>query len=110
MQIIYQARDITEAQIVAGMLEASGIPAHTGGYYLQGGVGELAPSDFANVQVADEDVSAARIIVADYEATPAASGRSPVEAGTDTSERLPGWIITVLVIMLLLALLSLFSL
>ncbi len=68
MKIVHQASSITEAHIVAGLLRTEGIAAHVGGYYLQGGVGELAPMDFANVQVADEDASRARDIVAAWEA------------------------------------------
>jgi hypothetical protein len=67
MKIIYKARDIIEAHIVAGMLNANGIETHVGGYYLQGGVGDVTVFDFANVQVADEDVAAAIPLVAEYE-------------------------------------------
>jgi len=35
MKIIYKARDIIEAHIVSGMLNANGIETHVGGYYLQ---------------------------------------------------------------------------
>ena len=51
MKRIYKALNITEAHIVAGMLEAHGIEVFVGGSFLQGGVGELAPLDIANVQV-----------------------------------------------------------
>jgi len=67
MKIIYKARDIIEAHIVAGMLNANGIETYVGGYYLQGGVGDVAVSDFANVQVADNDVALALPLIADYE-------------------------------------------
>ena len=67
MKIIYKARDIIEAHIVSGMLNADGIETHVGGYYLQGGVGDVAVFDFANVQVADEDVELALPLVAEYE-------------------------------------------
>ena len=67
MKIIYQARDIIEAHIVAGMLNANGIETHVGGYYLQGGVGDVAVFDFANVQVADEDVALALPLIAEYD-------------------------------------------
>ena len=67
MKIIYKARDIIEAHIVSGMLNANGIETHVGGYYLQGGVGDVAVSDFANVQVADEDVELALPLVTEYE-------------------------------------------
>lgn len=68
MKIVYKARDIIEAHIVAGMLNAQGIETHVGGFYLQGGVGDLAASDFANVQVADEDYKRALPYIADYDA------------------------------------------
>ncbi len=68
MEIVYQAADINEANIVCGMLQAHGIDAHVGGYYLQGGIGELAPQGFANVQVENEDVEAAVKLIAEYEA------------------------------------------
>ena len=67
MKLIYRASDINEANIVAGMLHAHGIDAHVGGYYLQGGVGDLAAFNFANVHVPDEDVAQARLLIAQYE-------------------------------------------
>lgn len=67
MKIIYKARDIIEAHIVAGMLNANGIETHVGGYYLQGGIGDVAVFDFANVQVAEEDVNRASSLVTEYE-------------------------------------------
>lgn len=66
---IYNAKDITEAHIVKGMLEANGIDAYVNGFYLQGGIGELATMDFASVQVDDKDVEAARILIEEYERT-----------------------------------------
>ena len=69
MKIIYKAKDIIEAHIVAGMLNANGIETHVGGYYLQGGVGDVAVFDFANVQIADEDMAAALPLVAEYDGT-----------------------------------------
>lgn len=67
MKIIYRARDIIEANIVAGMLNAEGIDSHVGGFYLQGAIGDLAAADFANVQVADDDVAAAQLLIKEYE-------------------------------------------
>jgi len=52
---------------VAGMLAAQGIEGHVGGQYLQGGVGELAPMDFATVLVADEDYESALPVIAAYD-------------------------------------------
>jgi hypothetical protein len=67
LKIIYRAGDLSEAHIVAGLLEANGIDSHVGGHYLQGGIGELAAADFATVHVADEDVARAKAIIAEYE-------------------------------------------
>lgn len=68
MKLIYGASDINEANIVSGMLRSNGIEAHVGGYYLQGGVGDLAAFGFANVHVPEEDVEQARALIAQYEA------------------------------------------
>ena len=67
MKIIYRAADIIEAHIVAGMLDARGIEAHVGGYYLQGAVGELSPLGFATVSVAEDNVEASLAMIQDYE-------------------------------------------
>lgn len=67
MKPIYKSGDITEAHIIAGLLNANDIEAHVGGFYLQGGIGDLAATDFVSVNVADEDVEAARLIVSEYE-------------------------------------------
>lgn len=64
---VYDASNITEAHIVRGMLQANGIDAHVGGYYLQGAVGELAVQGFASVLVADEDTASARALIERYE-------------------------------------------
>ncbi len=67
MKIVYKAANIIEAHLVSGMLQAHEIQAFVSGHYLQGGVGEIAPNDFANVSVADSDVSLAIQIVTEYE-------------------------------------------
>ena len=67
MKLIYNAADVLEANIVSGMLSANGIESHVGGFYLQGGLGEVAVSDFAKVYVADEEVVAAVAIIKAYE-------------------------------------------
>ena len=64
---VYSASNITEAHIVKGMLEANGIEAYVDGFYLQGGIGELATMDFVSVSVDDEDEALAREIIDDYE-------------------------------------------
>lgn len=82
MKIIYKARDIIEAHIVSGMLNANGVEAHVSGYYLQGGVGDVAVYDFANVQVADEDVALALPLVAEYDGVQDCASED-VKAGLD---------------------------
>ncbi|AUM13530.1 putative signal transducing protein [Ketobacter alkanivorans] len=67
MQIIYKARDITEAHIVAGLLRSNGIESHVGGHYLQGGVGELGMNDFAVIRVSNDNIAAARTLITQYE-------------------------------------------
>ena len=67
MKIIYQAADITEAYIVAGLLNTNGIETHVGGLYLQGGIGLLPATDFVNVHVLNEsDLDAAMVIMDEY--------------------------------------------
>lgn len=67
MQCVYQADNVVEAELVKGLLEAHHITCHTGGFYLQGGVGDLAASGFAKLWVADEDAAKALALVEDYE-------------------------------------------
>ena len=64
---IYNAKDITEAHIIKGLLQTYGIEAYVGGQYLQGGVGDLAAMDFATVSVADEMADAATELLIKYE-------------------------------------------
>lgn len=67
MKLIYKAKDIIEAHIIAGLLKSNNIQAHVGGHYLQGGIGDLAAMEFATINVADEDVTLAKQIISEYE-------------------------------------------
>jgi hypothetical protein len=67
MKIVYRAADIIEAEIVKGMLVANDIEANVSGFYLQGGVGEIAPTGLANVFVADDDYDSAKELVLEYD-------------------------------------------
>ncbi|MDP3273211.1 MAG: DUF2007 domain-containing protein [Polynucleobacter sp.] len=67
MEIVFKAGNIIEAHIVAGMLNACDIPTFVGGHFLQGAVGDLSPTGFANVFVAPENFVEAAELVADYE-------------------------------------------
>lgn len=84
MQIAYRARDITEAHIVAGLLQANGIEAYVGGHYLQGAMGEIGAAGFSNVHVDDEDLYQARQLVSEYEQS---SGGSVSRAASDEEDR-----------------------
>lgn len=67
MKIVFKAGNIIEAHIVAGMLNACDVRTYVGGHFLQGAVGDLSPSGFANVFVAQEDFEEASALVAEYE-------------------------------------------
>lgn len=79
MKIVYKAADIIEANIVAGMLSSRGIEAHVGGFYLQGGIGELAPLGNSSVSVADEHVEAAMVVISEYEQAEGSENERPTD-------------------------------
>lgn len=89
MQIIYRPQDISEAHIVASLLQANGIRPHVGGHYLQGGIGDLPAGELAAVYVADNDIKRAKTIVADYESRTTARARG---------NRQPAWLPALLII------------
>ena len=104
MQEIYRAADITEAHIIAGMLEAHGIEAHVGGHYLQGGVGELGAMNFATIAVGDDDTEQAKQLIADYEQ----GSDEPVRLSQKEGVNLPQsmytlllWVVVVITVLLL---------
>lgn len=106
MQEVYRASDITEAHIIAGMLEAHGIEAHVGGHYLQGGVGELGTMNFATITVDDEDLLRARELIDGYEQ----AGDEPIRLSQKEGIRLPAsmytlsWAVVVVITILLIVL------
>ncbi len=67
MQCVFQADNVVEAELVKGLFEAHGIACHSGGFYLQGAVGDLAASGFAKLWVTDEDAGKALALVEEYE-------------------------------------------
>ena len=87
MQIAYRARDLAEAHIISGMLQAQGIDAHVGGHYLQGAMGEIGAAGFTNVHVEDEDYPRARDLVADYEASLPEDDAATADASEETDDR-----------------------
>ena len=77
MQRIFVARNVTEAHIVSGMLNASGIAAEVRGHYLAGGYGELPISSDTMPSVWLKDatqVANARTLIAEYERPGAGKG------------------------------------
>jgi len=105
MKLIYKALNITEAHIISGTLQANDIESHVGGYYLQGGVGDLAAMDFATISVADDDVDAALDIIADYEK----QARRPVEKHSSKIDFTVPFIFIILSAILMLGLVLSFS-
>ena len=99
MKIVYRASDITEAEIVKGMLHASDIEAHVSGFYLQGGIGETAPLDLAMVHVPDADFDRARDLVREYEGSAAEATGSTAGDRKIESSRLQKLAIAILVIL-----------
>ena len=98
MKIVYRAGDITEAEIVKGMLLSNDIEAHVSGYYLQGGIGEMAPTDLAKVHVPDEDFKRAREMVLEYEGNQPTQSSSSHETETVESTPVQKVFITIVVI------------
>ena len=101
MKIVYRAADITEAEIVKGMLVANGIEAHVSGYYLQGGIGEVGAIDLAKVHVADEEYDRARELVAEYEGGRDAQNPRQSESGTLETSRFGKVLVTIVFIVLI---------
>lgn len=104
MKIVYRAGDITEAEIVKGMLLSYDIEAHVSGFYLQGGIGETVPQDLAKVHVADEDYEEARRLVLEYEGTASAQDDNANEISSFASSREPTIFITTLVVVVIFVL------
>lgn len=102
MQIAYRARDITEAHIVAGFLEANGIEAFVGGHYLQGAMGEIGAAGFSNVHVDDEDLYQARQLVTEYESSAGGSVSRVSDDGNDRPDHYARWFLVTLAIVGLL--------
>jgi hypothetical protein len=98
MQIVYRAADITEAEIIRGMLVSYDIEAHVSGYYLQGGIGEVSPLDLAKVHVADEDYERAKEILRDYEGKQPPRFETGGSSGNGDPASRPDFLITILVV------------
>jgi len=67
MKIAYNAANVADAYLFRQRLEAEDIPAFVIGEYGRGGVGELPANTGVLVWVADDDLEAARALVAEWE-------------------------------------------
>ncbi|GGK07361.1 putative signal transducing protein [Pseudomonas matsuisoli] len=68
MRRVYEPRDLLEAEMLVGMLEAEGIDAHLSGRHLIGAVGELPVAGLLGIHVDDERADRARILIDTYNA------------------------------------------
>jgi hypothetical protein len=73
---LYAAQSAIDAHLLKGLLEQAGIDAHVLGEFLQGGIGELPPTGFIQVLVAEEDLPAALETLEAFEANQNRSVRS----------------------------------
>jgi len=67
MQRIYDANNLIEAHILKGLLEQQYIDVYVGGFYLQGGIGELPVSGNVSIWVANEQAEQAAEIIKEYD-------------------------------------------
>ncbi len=98
MKIVYRAGDITEAEIVKGMLLSNSIEAHASGFYLQGGIGEMAPTDLAKVHVPDEDYDRAREIIREYEGNQFVQDSSDSDTENTESSSSQKYLLTIIIV------------
>lgn len=74
MKTVYRAANITEADIVAGMLRSRGIEAQVTGRHLQTAVGAAAVPYSSQVFVSEQQYDAALAVVAEYESAQPVTG------------------------------------
>lgn len=104
MKIIYRAGDATEAEIVKGMLLVNDIEAHASGFHLQGGIGEVSPTDLAKVHVPDGDYERARELVREYEGNQSVQNNARQKIEIIKSTPTKKALITIIVIITILVL------
>ena len=63
MKLVYEANQLGEAHIIKHLLERAGLLAIIHGEYLQGGMGEIAPSGLLKVMVNHQQFDEAKSIV-----------------------------------------------
>jgi hypothetical protein len=68
MEILYEAANTIEANLLKGLLEQEGIEIFVNGEYLTGGIGELPVSGIVTLSVEEDDMAKALKIIEAYEA------------------------------------------
>ena len=63
MQLLYEANNGIEAQLIRDMLEREGIFVRVDGEYLQGGIGDLQSMGIVRVLVPETDLPRAKEII-----------------------------------------------
>lgn len=87
MRAVYEAENIIDANLVKGLLEASGIPAYVRGSYLTGGIGELPVSGLLAVCVPASAFPDATQVLAEWQARqPTAPADEDPAPGTGAPE------------------------
>lgn len=77
MQRIYEPRDLLEAQMLVGMLQAEGIACHLAGAHLLGALGDLPVSGLLGLMVEDAQAERARALIAAYNRAEPLPGDEP---------------------------------
>ena len=95
MKTVYLAANITEAEILRGLLQSAGIESHVSGFYLQGGIGELAAADSARLLVDDDDLMKALEVIQEYDP----QARLPEEPQQPPASAGRFWLVAVIVLL-----------
>lgn len=67
MQLLYEAANALEANMLLHLLEQEGYTVRIDGEYLQGGVGELQVAGFVRLMVDEGDYDAAKAVVEEWD-------------------------------------------
>jgi hypothetical protein len=85
MQTAYHAANAADAQILCDLLREEGVECHILGGYLQGAAGLLPAEPMVRIQVPDEQLQQAKVLIAAWEAaTPLLDDSFDVSGGAGT--------------------------
>lgn len=79
MKIACRTDSLIDAHLRKGLLESGGVRVHLGGEYLSGALGEMPPFGLYVLWVGDEDLAAARALLAELDPAAPASPDEPSE-------------------------------